>query len=99
MEPLILLFPNQIRNNHVSVAIVFLIVVGENVWAIAVIENMLIYEEEDAELWIGYPLDVCNVLEDGDLQALIGRAEFDVSHTYLILRSVNDRRRVPWFEV
>ena len=64
---LILLFSDQVSDDHVSVAIVFLIVVSENVLAVAVTENMVIYEEEGARLWIGYPLNMCNILADGDL--------------------------------
>ena len=63
----ILLFPDQILNDNVSVAIVRLVVVSENVLAIGVTENMMIYEEEGAWLWIGYPLNMGNILEDGDL--------------------------------
>ena len=77
---LTLLFPNQVSDNNVSVAIVHLIVVSKNVWAVAVTENMVIYEEDDPRLWIGDPLDVGNVLKDRHLQTLVGRAEFDVSH-------------------
>ena len=55
-----------------------LVVVSENVSAIAVPENMVIYEEERSRLWIGYPLDVCNILEDRDLQTLVGRTEFEM---------------------
>ena len=51
-------FPNQVSYNNVSVAIVQLVVVSENVWTIAVTENMVIYEEKGTRLWIGYPLDV-----------------------------------------
>ena len=53
-------------HDTVSVAIV-LVVVSENVLSIAVTENMVIYEEEGAWLWIGYPLNVSDVLEDGNL--------------------------------
>ena len=67
---------------------------------IAVTENMVIYKEEGAWLWIGYPLDVCNVLEDGNLQALVGRSEFDVSHANGVLRPSHDRwRPARGFEV
>ena len=64
---LILLFPDQISDDDVSVAILRLIVVGENIWTIGVTENMVIYKEEGVWLWIGYPLNMCNILEDGDL--------------------------------
>ena len=96
---LILLFPNQVLNNHVSITIVFLVVVGENILTIGVIENVLIYEEEDERLWIGYPLNVCNILKDRDLQALVGRAEFDVSASNWFLRPSHDRRLLCGFEV
>ena len=86
-------------SNNVSVAIVFLVVVGENVLPIGVIENVLIYEEEGEWLWIGYPLNVCNVLKDRDLQTLVECTEFDVSHTHLILRPSHDGRVVGRFEV
>ena len=52
---------------------------------------MVIYEEEGAWLWIGYPLNVCNILEDRDLQTLVGCTEFDVSHANRILRPSHDR--------
>ena len=96
---LTLLLPNQIRNNHVSVAIVFLVAESENVRTIAVTENVMIYKKERPRLWIGYPLNVCNLLKDRHLQALVGRAEFDVSHTDLLLRPSHNRRLLRGFEV
>jgi len=63
----ILLFPNQIRNDNVPITIVFLVVESENVWAIAVVGNMLVYEEKGKRLWIGYPFNVCNLLKNRDL--------------------------------
>ena len=93
------LFPNQASDDNVSVAIPFLVVVSENVLAIAVTENVVIYEKESARLWIGYPLNVCNLLEDGNLQTLVGRSEFDVSHANLILRPSHNRRLTGGFEV
>ena len=47
-----------VTDDNVSVAIFCLIVVSENVLAIAVTENVVIYKEEGAWLWIGYSLDV-----------------------------------------
>ena len=41
-----------------------LVIKGENVLAIAVTENMVIYEEDGEWLWIGYPL---NVFEEAEL--------------------------------
>ena len=94
-----LLFPDQTLDYHVPVAIRFLVVVSENVSLIAVIENMVIYKKEGVWLWIGYSLDVCNVLKDGDLQTLGGRTEFDVPHANRILRPSYDRRLASGFEV
>ena len=50
-------FPNQVSYNNVSVAIVHLVVVSENVQTIAVTENMVIDEEDSERIWIGYSLD------------------------------------------
>ena len=58
---------NQILNNHVPVAIVFLVIVSENVLTIAVIENMLIDKENDTHLWIRYPFNMHNVFNDRNL--------------------------------
>ena len=96
---LTLLFPNQVFNNHIPVAIVFLVAEGEHVWTIAVAENVMIYEKKGEGFWIGYPFNVCNLLEDRDLQALVGRAEFNVSHANLLLRPSHDRRPTSGFEV
>ena len=93
------LFPHQISNDNVSVAISRLVVVSENVRTIAVTENVVIYEEEGARLWIGYPFDVGNILEDRNLQTLVGRSEFDMSHANLILRPSHDRWLASRFEV
>ena len=93
------LLPNQIPNNNVSVAIVFFVVESENVLPIAVIENMRIYEEDDARLWIGYALDVRTLLKNRDLETFIGCAEFDVSHANMLLHPSHDRRRMCRFEV
>ena len=60
---------------------------------------MRIYEEESERLWIGYALYVCNVLKDGDLQALVGHTEFDVSAADRVLRPSHDRRFARRFEV
>jgi hypothetical protein len=46
--------------------------------AIAVAENVVIYKEEGAWLWIGDPLNMCNVLEDRNLQTLVGCTEFEM---------------------
>ena len=67
--------------------------------AITVTENVLIYEEEGERLWIGYPLNVCNLLKDRDLQTLERSTEFDVSRTYHLLRSSHDCRLLRGFEV
>ena len=89
---LTLLFPNQVSDNNVSVAIRFLVVVSENVLAIAVTENVVIYEEEGVWLWIGYPLNMGNILEYGDLQTFVGCTEFDVPFSFWF--SVDFRGRV-----
>ena len=65
---LILLFSNQVFNDNVSAPIRFLVVESENVSAIAVIGNMVIYEEGEWKLWIRYPLNRDNVLVDEDLK-------------------------------
>ena len=50
-------------------------------------------------LWIGDPLDVCNVLKDRDLQTFIGHPEFDVSASNPFLRPSHNRRLTRRFEV
>ena len=92
-------FFNQILNNNVSVALVFLIVVGENILTIAVTENVMIYEENDTWLWIRDPFNVCNVLKNRNLQTLVGPPEFDVSAANLVLRPSHDRRLTRRFKV
>lgn len=63
------------------------------------IENVLIHEENDTRLWIGYPLNVSNILQDRDLQALVEHAEFDVSRANHLLGPSHNRRFARRFEV
>ena len=86
-------------HDTVSVAIVRLVVVSENVLTIAVTENVVINKKEGAWLWIRYPLNVSDVLEDRDLQTFVGCAEFNVPHAYPILRPSHDRWLARRFEV
>ena len=73
---------NQIRNDHIPVAILLRVVESENVLSIVVTKDVVIYEEESE--WkprLGNPLNVCHVLVAGFMD--FQETAKSLNHTYL----------------